>query len=167
MRGLSLLLSCSGVVVALLFWRMLVPLMPQDSAASSMAVRLGSATATLLPSAFVMAAMIVAQMIGRFVAGALDPLAGHETPFLLTNQRIITNSVEQLAVFVPAFLALAAGATSEVLPEVLALGGTFAFARIIFWFGYLSSPIARAPGMAATGVANISTLLAATWFWLH
>jgi hypothetical protein len=167
MRGLSLLLSCCGVVVALLFWRMLVPLMPQDPAASSMAVRLGSATAALLPSAFVMAAMIAAQMTGRFAAGALDPLAGHETRFLLTNQRVITNSVEQMAAFAPGFLALAAGATSDMLPEVLALGGTFAFARIIFWFGYLSAPIARAPGMAATFMVNISTLLAGTWFWLH
>jgi MAPEG family protein len=167
MRGLSLLLSCCGVVSSLLFWRMLVPLMPQAPAASSMAVRLGSATAALLPSAFVMAAMIAAQMIGRFAAAALDPLAGHETRFLLTNQRVITNSVEQMVVFVPGFLALAAGATSAMLPGVLALGGTFAFSRITFWFGYLSAPIARAPGMAATSITNISTLLAATWFWLH
>jgi uncharacterized membrane protein YecN with MAPEG domain len=167
MRGLSLLLSCCGVVGALLFWRMLVPLMPQDLAAASMAVRLGSATAALLPSAFVMAAMIAAQMIGRFAAGALDPLAGHETRFLLTNQRVITNSAEQMAVFLPGFLALAAGATSHILPEVLAVGGTFAFARLVFWFGYLTAPIARAPGMAATAVANMSTLLAAIWSWLH
>jgi uncharacterized membrane protein YecN with MAPEG domain len=167
MRGLSLLLSCCGVVGALLFWRVLVPLMPLNPAASSMAVRLGSATAALLPSAFVMAAMIAAQMIGRFAAGALDPISGNETRFLLTNQRVITNSAEQMAVFVPGFLALAAGTNSDMLPEVLAVGGTFAFARIIFWFGYLTAPIARAPGMAATGMANISILLAATWFWLH
>ncbi|HEY2131604.1 MAG TPA: MAPEG family protein [Acetobacteraceae bacterium] len=165
MRGLSLLLSSCGMAAALLIWRMLLPLVPQDPVAS-MGVRLGLALAALLPVAAVLAAMILAQMIGRFVSGALDPLIGRETPFLVTNQRIITNTVEQMAVFVPSLLACAAGASASRLPAVLALAGTFASARIVFWGGYLSAPIARAPGMAATALVNLAALVAATWFWL-
>jgi hypothetical protein len=166
MRGLSLLLASCGMAGGLLIWRMLLPLVPQDAAADSMGARLGIALAGLLPAAAVLAAMILAQMVARFLAGVLDPRSGRETPFLITNQRVITNTVEQMAVFVPVLLACAAGATASRMPGVLALAGTFACARIVFWGGYLSAPIARAPGMAATALVNLAALVTAAWFWL-
>ena len=154
------------MAAALMIWRMLLPLVPQDAAAASMGVRLGLALAALLPGVAVLAAMILTQMVARFFSGALDPRSGRETAFLVTNQRVITNTVEQMAVFVPSLLASAAGASASRLPAVLALAGTFACARIVFWGGYLAAPIARAPGMAATALANLAALVAAAWFWL-
>ncbi len=167
MRGVSLLLSVCGLVGAMLGWRMTVGLLPAlDPAASSMAVRLGLAAGFLLPAALLLAAMIAAQMVGRFMAGAFDPTSGAETPFLIRNQRVIGNSVEQLAVFVPGLLALAAGASRADMPGVAAAALVFAAARGLFWAGYLAHPMARAPGMAASFAVNLATLLAAAWLWL-
>ena len=166
MRGLSFLLGCCGAVVAFLGWQAMVPLFPADPAASTMGVRLGEACAALLPAAAVLALMILAQMGYRFLLGVFDPLAGRETRFLLVNQRVISNTVEQLAIFVPALLALAAAVAAPQMPAVMALGAVFALARIVFWAGYLAAPVLRAPGMAATLVTSGGTLAAAFWFWL-
>ncbi len=106
-------------------------------------------------------------MAGRVFSGATDPLAGRDSRFLLVNQRVIDNTVEQYLLFVPGFLALAAGAPSGHFAEILALGPVFAAARLAFWAGYLVSPMARAPGMVATYATNAATLLVAAWFWLE
>ena len=146
---------------------MLVPYFPSDSAGSSMAVRLGLGCAALLPGAMVLALMVLGQMALRLAAGIADPLAGRETRWLLVNQRVITNTVEQFTLFVPALLALSAGVTAARMGEVTALGVVFAAARLVFWIGYLIAPIGRAAGMAATLVATLSALGAAAWFWVH
>ena len=167
MRGLSMLLSACGIIVALLVWRAMVPLIPVAGDAASMAVRLGLGAAWLLPACFVLAAMVAAQMGGRFLLAAFDPLAGRDSRFLLVNQRVISNTVEQTLIFVPALLALAAAVPGAQMPAVLAAAAVFALARLVFWAGYLLAPMARAPGMAATMAVVAATLLAAAWKWLH
>lgn len=167
MRGLSLLLAACGIVIAFLAWRALVPLIPVNAETASMAVRLGLGAAWLLPACFVLAAMVAAQMAGRFVVAAFDPLAGRESRFLLVNQRVISNTVEQTLIFVPALLALAAAVSAAQMPAVLAAAAVFALARLVFWAGYLLAPMARAPGMAATMAIVLATLLTAAWRWLH
>jgi uncharacterized membrane protein YecN with MAPEG domain len=149
----------------LLVWRLLLGLMPPDDGSANIALRLARALEALLPAGFVLAGMIAAQMAARFAGGVFDPQAGRESRFLRVNQRVISNTVEQMAVFVPALLGLAAAAPQGAMPGVLALGGSFAFARLVFWGGYLASPLARAPGMAATALVTMSTLVAAAWFW--
>jgi hypothetical protein len=139
--------------------------MPTLGEDGDMALRLGDALAALLPALFVLFAMIVAQMGARFLGGVFDPQAGRETAFLRVNQRVISNTVEQLAMFAPALLALAAAAPAGWMPGVLALGGSFALARLVFWAGYLAAPIARAPGMAATMLVTLAALFGAAWFW--
>ncbi len=150
----------------MLAWMALIPLFPPDPSTSSMAVRLGGASAALLPGAGILALMVLLQMFGRFALGVFDPLAGRETRFLLVNQRIITNTVEQFLIFAPSLLALAAAVPAERMAEVTALGVVFALSRLVFWAGYLAAPVTRAPGMAGTIVTTIATLAAATWFWL-
>lgn len=167
MRGLSLLLGVCGAVAALLGWQVLVGYLPPDPAGSSMAVRLGQGCVALLPGAAVLALMVLGQMALRFVAGIADPMAGRETRWLLVNQRVISDTVEQFVIFVPALLALSAGVTGARMGEVTALGGVFAGARLVFWVGYLIAPIGRAVGMAGTLVATLSALVAAAWFWVH
>ena len=146
---------------------MLVPYFPPDPAGSSMAVRLGQGCAALLPGAMVLALMVLGQMALRLAGGIVDPLAGRETRWLLVNQRAISNTVEQFAIFAPSLLALSAGVTSARMGEVTALGVVFAAARLVFWIGYLIAPIVRATGMAATLAATLSALVAAAWFWVH
>ena len=165
-RGLSLLLGGCGAVAALLAWHFLVPHLRPDPGGSSMAIRLGLACAALLPGVAVLALMILAQMAMRFAAGVPDPLSGHDTDLMRVNQRAITNTVEQLAIFAPSLLALAAGVPASRMAEVAALGIVFAAARLFFWLGYLAAPIGRSFGMAATLTASLGTLAAAAWAWL-
>jgi hypothetical protein len=78
---------------------------------------------------------------------------------------VLTNTVEQLAGFVPALLALAAGVASASMRFVVAAAFVFALARSVFWAGYLVGPLMRAPGMAATAAINVGTLVAAIFVW--
>ena len=166
-RALSLLLGVCGAVAAMLAWQAMVPLMRPDPSGASMAVRIGLGLAALLPAAAVLALMLLAQMALRLLAGAIDPLAGQETRALLRNQRVIANTLEQFAVFAPALLAFAAGATAARTGEATAAGVVFAGARVLFWLGYLLTPVGRAFGMAGTLVITLGTLAAAIWVWLH
>jgi hypothetical protein len=154
------------VVAAWLLWRSLALQMPAPPDGASTAGRLGLALAWLLPGAALLWAMLVVQMAGRFILGRFDPLSGVEPRFLAVNQRVITNTVEQGAVFAPALLALAAGAPGGLMPQVLALPAVFVVARCAFWAGYLVAPIGRALGMAATLAVTTGALGGAVWVWV-
>jgi len=161
---LPILPGLAGVVVAILAWWLLAAVAPEAHA--GVAPHLALALAALLPSLVVLMAMILAQSSTRAMTGAIDPLAGADSAFLRTNQRAITNTIEQLAVFVPALLALATGAPAARMAPIVALAFVFALARLAFWFGYLAGSRLRAPGMAATFVVNVATLVAAACVWL-
>lgn len=123
------------------------------------------AFASLLPAICVLNLMVVVQMRLRMAYGAVDPLAGRDTRPLQVNQRVLTNTVEQLVGFAPALLALAAGAPPAWVPMVVSAGLVFALMRLVFWGGYLLDPLLRAPGMAATFAINIATMIAAIRVW--
>jgi uncharacterized membrane protein YecN with MAPEG domain len=160
----SLLGSAVGIVIAVALWQGLGRIIPVGVAAG-MPQRLGMACAALLPTVCVLDLMIVVQMALRVRTGAVDPLAGRDNHTLQVNQRALTNTVEQLAGFVPALLALAAGAPPAWLPFVVAAGLAFGLARLVFWAGYLLGPLWRAPGMAASFAINVATLVAAIGVW--
>lgn len=134
-------------------------------AAATIADRIGVAALALLPGVSVLALMIGVQTLLRFATGAFDPTAGQDGPALVRTQRTITNTVEQLAVFAPAMLALAAA--GGPMRGVAALGIVFAIARLAFWIGYATYPLARAPGMAATGACSAGALGWAVLAWLR
>jgi uncharacterized membrane protein YecN with MAPEG domain len=160
----SLLGSAVGIAIAVALWQGLGRIIPVGVAAG-MPQRLGVACAALLPTVCVLDLMIVVQMALRVRTGAVDPLAGRDNHTLQVNQRALTNTVEQLAGFVPALLALAAGAPPAWLPFVVAAGLAFGLARLVFWAGYLLGPLWRAPGMAASFAINVATLVAAIGVW--
>ena len=94
------------------------------------------------------------------------PVAGRDSRFLLVNQRVISNTLEQMVVFAPALLALAARMPPYKMPQVVALALLFALARLVFWIGYLLGARLRAPGMAVTLAVNLVTLAAAVRVWI-
>jgi uncharacterized membrane protein YecN with MAPEG domain len=153
-----------GIAGAFVLWRVLAAILAVGPAAAT-PERLGMACAALLPGVLVLNLMIALQMLVRAWIRAIDPLAGVDSRLLQVNQRALTNTVEQLAGFVPALMALAAGAPPGWMPEVLALGVVFTVARLVFWGGYLMDPLLRAPGMAATFAVNVATFAAAVWVW--
>ncbi len=163
-RGWSAMGSALGVGAAYAGWQGLAANLPVVLAAG-LPERLGLACAALLPVVCILDLMILAQMGLRARSGAVDPLAGRDHAMLLVNQRALTNTVEQLAGFAPALLALAAGVSSDRMRFVVAAGVAFAVARLVFWVGYLLGPLMRAPGMAATFAINIATLVAAILVW--
>lgn len=166
MRLVSASLSLIGLAAAGLGWWLLAGAIEVPRGASSMAFRIGLGLAALIPAAIALASMLLAQMLLRFATGAFDPLAGQDSRLLQINQRVIGNTVEQLAVFAPALLAWAAGADAAAMPGVIALGMVFAAARLVFWVGYLIDPLARALGMAPSFVATLAALGAATRAWI-
>ena len=163
-RAQALAGAMVGIAFALVLWRWLGNVIPINPTAGA-SERLGLACASLLPVACVLNAIIITQMRLRADTGALDPLAGQDDRRMRVNQRVLTNTVEQLAGFVPALLAVAARVTPGWMSFVVAAGLVFALARVVFWGGYMLGPIWRAPGMAATLAINLTTLGAAIWVW--
>ena len=159
-----LLRSGAGIVVAFIIWHVLSRIIPADAAAQ-LPERLGLVFASLLPAVCVLNLMVVVQMRLRVAYRAVDPLAGLDTRPLQVNQRVLTNTVEQLVGFAPALLALAAGAPPAWMPMVVSAGLVFALMRLVFWGGYLLDPLLRAPGMAATFAVNVATMIAAIGVW--
>lgn len=166
MRLIALLLAAAGLALALGAWLLLAGVVPPVAGGANMGTRIGTACLALLPAAGLLLAMIGLQSALRWVQGAWDPTLGRDGRLLLVNQRAITNTVEQLAVFAPALLALAAGAEAGAMPGVLALALVFALARGLFWLSYLASPLLRGPGMAATFGINLAALAWAASVWL-
>jgi uncharacterized membrane protein YecN with MAPEG domain len=155
----------AGVAVAIAVWLGIAWMLPRSDAAGA-PEHMAQAFAALLPMGCVLSAMILVQMRQRARTGAVDPLAGDDGHLLWVNQRVLSNTVEQLAGFVPSLLALAAVSPAAWMRFVVAAALTFAVARLAFWAGYLFGPLTRAPGMAATFAVNVGTLLAAILLWL-
>jgi uncharacterized membrane protein YecN with MAPEG domain len=164
LRWPTLLGSAVGISLAFAVWQGLARILSVN-ASGGLPERLGLACAALLPAACLLNLMIVLQMRLRARSGAVDPLAGRDDALLQVNQRVLTNTVEQLAGFVPALLALAAGVASGWMRFVVAAGLVFALARLAFWVGYLLGPRARAPGMAATFAINVGALVGPVLVW--
>ncbi len=79
-------------------------------------------------------------------AQAENPLVGAESQRFKVNQRVLTNTVEQGAAFVPLLLALATRlppAQLKLLPIAVAV---WCAGRVMFWGGYHVAPHWRAPG---------------------
>ena len=156
-----MLLSSLGAALAglalILLSRLFAEATPRPLAAGFLA---------LLPGVAVLAAMVLAQMAMRFVWAATDPASVDDPRPLRLGQRVISNTVEQVAIFAPALVALAA---LEVAASgtLLALGLVFALSRLLFWAGYALHPLGRAPGMGATVLVVLGTLVWAAWAGLQ
>lgn len=107
--------------------------------------------------ALILLLMVFAVMAARGRSVALNPIDDPESRGLRVAQRVLSNSVEQAAVFVPALLALMVTIPLPSLPMLPVLVLLFMGGRVLFWAGYLIHPFARAPGMAATLTTNIVT----------
>lgn len=111
--------------------------------------------------AIVLLLMITACMRLFDTAAAENPLVGGESPRWKINQRVLANTVEQLAVFLPLLLALATRLPPtqlRLLPIAVTLWCT---GRLMFWIGYHVAPHWRAPGFDWT---FLTSWLLAGWF---
>ena len=89
---------------------------------------------------------------------AEDPLAGAESRAWKVHQRMLQNTVEQIAIFVPAMLALAArvdAAHARLLPMPTAL---WCAGWLLFWISYRVQPVLRGPGFEWTLYSSVTAI---------
>jgi len=106
------------------------------------------------------AAVCLAILARRFFEGAHNPLAGGESEALRIHGRVLANTLEQgvwLAVCVLALATMLDAAQMRLVPIVCAF---FAFARLVYWWGYLrAGTLGRAPGVQLTFALNVPLLV--------
>lgn len=107
--------------------------------------------------ALILLLMVFGVMAARGRSLALNPIDDTESRGIRIAQRVLSNSVEQTAVFVPAFLALTVTLPLTSLTMLPVLMLLFMVGRVLFWAGYLVHPYARAPGMATTLAVTVTT----------
>ncbi len=121
--------------------------------------RLAYGAGLLVWPALVLLLMVFGVMAARGRALALNPIDDPESRGLRIAQRVLSNSVEQTAILVPALLALVVTIPLPHLSMAAVLTLVFVVGRLLFWIGYQVHPYARAPGMAATLTATIVTVV--------
>lgn len=126
-----------------------------------LAERLALAIELAAAPAAITLAMVLSCMRLFDTERAEDPLANAESREWRINQRVLSNTIEQGFIFIPALAALAVridAAHLAVLPMAVTL---WCAGRLLFWFGYRQSVRWRAPGFDWT----LNTTLA-VFAWL-
>ncbi|WP_448189246.1 MAPEG family protein [Azospirillum sp. sgz301742] len=149
-------LVSAAVTVALIF--LLLPLFPAPEGVVALQARLALAARLSVWPALVLFAMVAGVMAVRGRTRAFNPIEDTESRAYRVVQRVLSNSVEQTVIFLPALLALSTLLPVPdlgILPLATAL---FVVGRLLFWAGYAVHPYARAPGMAMTFTVNLVVL---------
>ena len=122
--------------------------------------RLVFAARWLLVAFIPYAAVCLTILYERFAEGAHNPLLGAESERLKVHCRVMQNTLEQLVWFAFCILPLAtllSPAEARLIPILCVF---FAFARFVYWWGYLrSGTLGRAPGVQLTFLLNIPLLV--------
>lgn len=101
----------------------------------------------------------------RLFTPAINPLAGKESPRMRVNLRYLQNTLEQLAIFVPALLLQAWQAVDGAeLRAVTATAVVWIALRFVFWLGYHRAPELRAPGLVGAALAMIVLMIGVARF---
>jgi uncharacterized membrane protein YecN with MAPEG domain len=86
----------------------------------------------------------------RFNSKAIDPVRGGGEDVVDVPNRILRNTVEQFLVHAVALLTLSTFLDEASLKAIPILSGIFVLYRLLFWWGYMKSPLNRTVGMAGT-----------------
>lgn len=149
----------SFVLVFALGWYTFPRLAPIDAPVDRLLLALQLAAG---PAAVVMAILQGLWRVGDTVE-AENPLLGKESTRFKINQRVMTNTLEQAAIFVPMLVALAIRMRPSevwVLPLLVAI---WCAGRLLFWAGYHQDPAWRAIGMDWT--SSIAMITAGWLGW--
>lgn len=101
----------------------------------------------------------------RLTSEAFDPLAGKETKSILVNLRYLQNTLEQVILFVPGLLLLAAYAEpANAARSVSAATLVWILARFAFWIGYRQGAQYRIAGLVGMAQSMIILLYVSARF---
>lgn len=95
---------------------------------------------------------------GRLVSKYVDGSPPPSGTSLDMHRRFITNTVEQLAIYIPTQLALVTLLPEDRLALIPAWAVLFLIARIIFWVGYMTNPVYRSIGFLMMAAPNMLAL---------
>jgi len=155
---LAAIVNLSAVAVTLLALWLLSPLVaPPDGIANPGARMAFWARLSIWP-ALVLFAAVAGVMAARARSVALNPIDDPESRLHRISQRVLSNTVEQTLIFLPALAGLVAQIPLPNLGVAVLATALFVLGRVLFWAGYLVHPYARAPGMAMTFTVNLVVL---------
>ncbi len=150
--------NAAAVVVTALLIVLLLPLFPAPDGVSALQARLALAARLSVWPALVLFAMVVGVMAVRGRFQTFNPIDDTENRAYRLAQRVLSNSVEQTVIFLPALLALSVLLPVNRLGMLSLVSVLFVTGRLLFWAGYAIHPYARAPGMAMTFTVNLVML---------
>lgn len=149
-------LASAAATVALFV--LLMPLLPAPDGAVAMEARLALAVRLSVWPALVLFAMVAGVMAVRGRTRAFNPIEDGESRAYRVAQRVLSNSIEQTLIFLPALAALGTLLPAASLGVPALATALFVLGRLLFWAGYAVHPYARAPGMAMTFTVNLIVL---------
>lgn len=154
----ALMLNGASAVVTVLLFVLLLSLVAPPMGVNAPGARMALWARLVVWPALVLFGMVVGVMAMRGRTQAFNPIEDPESRGQRVCQRVLANSVEQTAIFVPALAALVATLPQPSLAAAVAATALFVLGRLLFWVGYLVHPFARAPGMAMTLTVNLIVL---------
>lgn len=131
--------------VALYYW-----LLPTPDGMETGTARLVFALQCSALPVLTMLAGVWVVALGRATSAALDPLAGAESPTLQVHMRYLSNTTEQVLLFIGSAAALATFLGPETILLIPTLAILFAVNRVLYWIGYLIDPAYRGLGLSGT-----------------
>ncbi|MEQ8964723.1 MAG: MAPEG family protein [Azospirillaceae bacterium] len=154
------LVNGAAGIATLLAIALLLPVVPAPAIdAGDQAARLALwARLAVFPAALILV-LVVATSAARAMGEAYDPIADPEPRGYRVAQRVLTNTVEQTAAFLPALAALAVVVPEARLGAPGLLTALFVAGRLAFAAGYAIHPYARAPGMSTTATVTLVTFV--------
>jgi uncharacterized membrane protein YecN with MAPEG domain len=124
--------------------------------------RLVLAMRWLLVAIIPYAAACLVILTARFFEGSHNPLLDAESQRLKVHCRVMQNTLEQLIWFALCVMAVATYLTPAQARFVPIACAFFAFARFVYWWGYLrNGTLGRAPGVQLTFSLNVALLVLA------
>ncbi|XP_048779135.2 transmembrane protein 79-like [Ostrea edulis] len=94
---------------------------------------------------------------------AIDPVYGGGENLVDVPNRILRNTTEQFFLHMMAMLTLTLFLEGSSMKAIPILSGIFLTARIVFQYGYMSSPMNRAYGFASTFIPTLLTYVYCTF----
>ncbi|KAA0597937.1 hypothetical protein J2848_001577 [Azospirillum lipoferum] len=154
----ALLLNGAATVATALLFVLLLSLVVPPTGVNAPGARMVLWARLVVWPALLLILMVGGVMAMRGRHAALNPIEDPESRGQRVAQRVLANSVEQSAIFVPALAALVVTLPQPSLGAAVVATGLFVLGRLLFWAGYLVHPFARAPGMAMTLTVNLIVL---------
>lgn len=151
--------AASGILAMIVAVYALTNFLPTPDIADTIPARLAYALGANVVAIVPFFIMLITVGNSRFLSDAIDPMRHAETTSMEIDGRVAENTLQQNFVFLVVSLAVSTLVPLSYLQVVWACALWFVVARCIFWLGYRTNPLYRAPGMSGTAYMNFFMIL--------